>query len=283
MLTQKHDLAKNLRDRNPEILNSSYMNWFEVVFLSLIEGITEFLPVSSTGHLILTSAMFGIQDEGFVKAFNIIIQFGAILAVVYLYWKRFLPNMSFYKKIFVAFLPAAVIGLAVKSKIDLILGSVYVVAVSLILGGIILVWTDRKFESLSTSGKKTDDLSLVDCLKLAFIQCLAFVPGVSLSGATIVGGLFMGMKRKEAAEFSFFLAVPTLTGAAFVKSLKLIHDIDQSQIIFLIAGTVLSFIFALAAIRFFIGLVSSYGFKFFGYYRIIIGVGVLIAASLNRF
>lgn len=281
MLTQKHDLAKNLRDRNPEILNSSYMNWFEVVFLSLIEGITEFLPVSSTGHLILTSAMFGIQDEGFVKAFNIIIQFGAILAVVYLYWKRFLPNMTFYKKIFVAFLPAAVIGLAVKSKIDLILGSVYVVAVSLILGGIILVWTDRKFETLSASGKKTDDLSLVDCLKLGFIQCLAFIPGVSRSGATIVGGLFMGLNRKEAAEFSFFLAVPTLTGAAFVKSLKLIHDIDQSQIIFLIAGTVLSFLFALAAIRFFIGLVSSYGFKFFGYYRIIVGVAVLIAASLN--
>jgi len=257
------------------------MSWFETVFLSLIEGLTEFLPVSSTGHLILSSAMFGIQENQFVKSFNIIIQFGAILAVLFLYWRRFMPNLVFYKKILTAFLPAAIIGLAIKSKIDLILGSVYVVAVSLIIGGIILIWTDRKFDSLSINGKKTDDLTLIECLKLGFIQCLAFIPGVSRSGATIVGGLFMGMNRKEAAEFSFFLAVPTLSGAAFVKTLGIIKTIQQSEIIYLVAGTILSFVFALAAIRFFINLVGSYGYKHFGYYRIILGLCVLLFSLMN--
>lgn len=257
------------------------MSWFETVFLSLIEGLTEFLPVSSTGHLILTSAMFGIQEEGFVKSFNIIIQFGAILAVLVLYWRRFLPQLEFYKKLFVAFLPAAVIGLALKSKIDLILGSVHVVAVSLIIGGIILIWSDKKFAHLSQQGKPIDSLTWTDCLKLGLIQCLAFVPGVSRSGATIIGGLFLGLSRKEAAEFSFFLAVPTLTGAAFVKSLGVFRTIDSSQIVNLAVGTLLSFVFALAAIRFFINLVSSYGFKHFGYYRILLGAAVLAVAAVS--
>jgi len=255
------------------------MSWFEVVFLSLIEGLTEYLPVSSTGHLILTSAMLGLQEEGFIKSFNIIIQFGAILAVLVLYWRRFLPNLSFYKKIFIAFIPAAVIGLLVKSKIDLILGSVYVVAAALIVGGVVLIWSDRQFDSFSTDGKKIDELSWKDCLKLGLIQCFAFIPGVSRSGASIIGGLFLGMSRKEATEFSFFLAVPTLTGAAFVKSLGMVNTIEPSQIYLLVIGIFLSFVFAMGAIRFFIGMVSSYGFKHFGYYRIILGILVFIFAA----
>lgn len=252
------------------------MNWFNVVFLSLIEGLTEFLPVSSTGHLIVTSSIFGIQEEGFVKAFNIIIQFGAILSVLVLYWKRFLPSLNFYKKLIIAFLPAALIGLAVKSKIDALLESVQVVAWALLIGGVLLVLSDRFFSKLDQSGKTTEDLTWKDCLKIGMIQCFAFIPGVSRSAATILGGLSLGMNRKEAAEFSFFLAVPTLSGAALIKTLGVLKTLDPSQYLFLFAGTVLSFIFALAAIRFFIGVVSQFGFKFFGYYRIILGLGILI-------
>lgn len=253
------------------------MHMFEVFILSLVEGLTEFLPVSSTGHLILTSFFMGIQEEGFVKSFNIIIQFGAILSVLVLYWKRFLPNLEFYKKLFIAFLPAAVIGLAVKSKIDQILDSVVIVAVALIIGGVILVWSDYYFkEAEKNPRQKIVSLSWKDCLKLGLIQCFAFIPGVSRSAATILGGLYLGLSRKEAAEFSFFLAVPTLTGAAFIKSLGVIKTIEQDQIFLLFSGVVLSFFFALLAIKFFITIVSRYGFKHFGYYRIVLGTLILI-------
>jgi undecaprenyl-diphosphatase len=251
------------------------MNIFEVVILSLVEGLTEFLPVSSTGHLILTSALMGIQDEGFIKSFNIIIQFGAILSVLFLYWRQFLPNVKFYKKILVGFLPAAIIGLAVKSKIDAILGSVEVVAWALIIGGVILIISDRLLEKKSTP-KTVDNMSLLDSLKIGFIQCFAFIPGVSRSAATILGGVSLGLNRKEAAEFSFFLAVPTLTGAAALKTLGIIKTIQSDQVSLLILGTVLSFVFAVIAIKFFIRVVSQYGFSYFGYYRIALGIAILI-------
>jgi undecaprenyl-diphosphatase len=254
------------------------MTWIEALLLAFIEGLTEFLPISSTGHLILTSALLGIEEEGFVKSFNIIIQFGAILSVLFLYWRRFLPNLSFYKKVFVAFFPAAVIGLLVKDYIDAILGSVVVVAWALIIGGVLLIWTDNRFEVQKTSGRVVDDLNHKDCLKLGFIQCLAFIPGVSRSAATILGGLWLKMSRKEAAEFSFFLAVPTLTGASAVKALPLLKTIQPDQLGLLAFGILMSFIFALLAIRFFISLVSRYGFKHFGYYRILVGIAVLIFA-----
>jgi undecaprenyl-diphosphatase len=258
------------------------MSYVEVLILSFVEGLTEYLPISSTGHLIVTSALMGIQEEGFIKAFNIIIQFGAILAVLVLYWRRFLPNVSFYKKIIVGFLPAAVIGLAIKSKIDALLGSVTIVAIALIVGGIILIWSDRVFEKKSAANTKTiSDLSLIDCIKIGFIQCFAFIPGVSRSAATILGGLYFGMTRKEAAEFSFFLAVPTLTGAAALKTLGLIKTIEPDQWSLLLVGIVLSFIFAIFAIKFFISIVSRYGFKLFGYYRIIIGIVVLLLMRGN--
>jgi undecaprenyl-diphosphatase len=254
------------------------VNFIDVFILALIEGLTEFLPVSSTGHLILASAFMGIAEEGFVKSFNIIIQFGAIASVLVLYWRNFLPNIPFYKKLLVAFLPAAIIGLLVKSKIDLILGSVQVVAWALIIGGLILIASDFWFPQGNSekSLKRIEDLSLSDCLKLGILQCFAFIPGVSRSGATIVGGLWLKLSRKEAAEFSFFLAVPTLAGATLIKSLGLIKTIDSSQISFLLVGLILSFIFALIAIRFFIRMISRFGFKHFGIYRIIVGIFILI-------
>lgn len=252
------------------------MGFLEVIILSFIEGMTEYLPISSTGHLIITSALMGLQDEGFIKSFNIIIQFGAILSVLVLYWKRFLPNLNFYKKLVIGFLPAAIIGLLVKKKIDLILGSVQVVAWALIVGGILLILSDKKFAHQNSTGKTVDDLSWKDCLKIGFIQCFAFIPGVSRSAATILGGLSLGMNRRQAAEFSFFLAVPTLSGAALVKSLGLLSAIESSQIAYLGAGIVLSFFFALLAIQFFIELVSRFGFKHFGAYRIVLGVALLL-------
>jgi undecaprenyl-diphosphatase len=252
-----------------------HMNYYDVFILSLIEGLTEFLPISSTGHLIVASHFLGVKDEGFVKSFNIIIQFGAILSVLVLYWKRFLPNLAFYKKLFVAFLPAAVIGLLVKNRIDSILDSVTVVAWAFIIGGLVLIWSDRHFKDNEKS-KLISDLSWIDCVKLGLIQCFAFVPGVSRSGSTIIGGLFLGLGRKEAAEFSFFLAVPTLAGATFVKTLGIVRTLDTSHWELLLAGIVLSFIFAMLAIRFFIGVVSRFGFKYFGVYRILFGILLLV-------
>ncbi len=259
------------------------MNFIEVFWLSLVEGLTEFLPVSSTGHLILLSSFFGIQEEGFVKAFTIIIQFGAILAVVALYWKRFLPiRFEFYKKLFVAVLPAVVIGFAFKNKLDDLLDSSLLVATTFILGGVVLIWSDTKFKndgnSESKNKKQIEDLTLKECLALGFIQCLAMIPGTSRSGATIIGGLFLGLTRKAAAEFSFFLAVPTLTGAALLKTIKIMKTIEPAQYQFLGLGLVLSFIFALMSVKVMIGLVSRYGYKHFGYYRIIFGIIIFYIA-----
>lgn len=250
------------------------MSYFQALLLSIIEGLTEFLPVSSTGHLIIASAMMGLEHDTFVTSFNIIIQFGAILSVLVLYWRRFLPNVEFYKKLIVAFLPAAVIGLLLKDHIDAVLHSVDIVAWALIIGGIILIWTDRKF--VPKVPKNLDSLSLLDCLKLGLIQCLAFIPGVSRSGATILGGLYIGLSRKESAEFSFFLGVLTLSGASLIKSLKIFPTLEAHTWGILLFGILASFIFALIAIRFFLDLVSRYGFKHFGYYRIGLGVLILI-------
>ncbi len=252
------------------------MSWWEVLVLSLVEGLTEFLPVSSTGHLILTSAFLGISDEGFVKSFNIIIQSGAILSVLVLYWRRFLPNLEFYKKIVVAFIPAAVIGLVVKQKIDLLLDSVLVVSISLILGGLILIWADSYFERNEKTKKSIQELSLKDCLILGLIQCFAFVPGVSRAGATILAGLSLGLTKKEAAEFSFFLAVPTLVGASLVKGMGLFTTLTPEQWTPLLGGILLSFVFATVAIRFFLKLLEKFGLKHFGYYRIALGAVCLI-------
>lgn len=253
------------------------MSWFVVLVLSFIEGLTEFLPVSSTGHLILTSAIMGINEDVFIQNFNIIIQFGAILSVVVLYWRRFFPiRPLFYAKLFVSFLPAAVLGLLLKSRIEAMLGSVAVVAWALIVGGVLLILFDRRAGKQKPS-VTIASLSWVQCLILGVIQCLAFIPGVSRSGATILGGLGLGLSREEATEFSFFLAVPTLMAAGLYKTWKLLPTLEVSQAGELAVGTFLSFIFALLAIRFFIRLVARFGLQHFGTYRIVLGVAILAA------
>ncbi len=252
------------------------MDYLHAIILGFVEGLTEFLPISSTGHMIITSSILGIHDNEFIKAFEVIIQFGAILSVLVLYWKRFLPTWNFYKKLFIAFLPTAIIGFIVKDFVDQMLESVTVVAWSLIVGGFVLIWTDKVFAKLMHSGKKVDELTSIDSVKLGLFQSIAMIPGVSRSAATIVGGLLMGMNRKEAAEFSFFLAVPTMAAATLYKLIKIHDKIQLEQINFLILGCVVAFIVAMFAIKFFIGIVSRYGFKAFGYYRIALGALILI-------
>lgn len=252
------------------------MSFLHAIILGIIEGVTEFLPISSTGHMVIASSMMGIEDSAFTKAFEVIIQFGAILSVLVLYWKRFLPEWGFYKKLLVAFLPTAVIGFVVKDVVDQLLGSVQIVAWALIVGGVILIWSDRVFAHLTALGRKTSDLTYIDSLKLGLFQAIAMIPGVSRSAATIMGGLTLGMNKKEAAEFSFFLAVPTMAAASGYKLLKIYKTIDPSQISLLLVGCLVAFIVAMLAIKFFIGIVARYGFKGFGYYRIALGIVILI-------
>ncbi|MEQ1874995.1 MAG: undecaprenyl-diphosphate phosphatase [Bdellovibrionia bacterium] len=247
------------------------MSWFQAAILALVEGITEYLPISSTGHLILTSALMGLNEDSFVKSFNIIVQFGAILSVVVLYWRRLIAPASFYAKIAVGFLPAAVIGLLVKDKVDAILGSVETVGAALFLGGIVLIVFDKKFGK-SKSGGTVAELSYRDALLIGLCQCFAFVPGVSRSAASILGGIAFGLTRKEAAEFSFFLAVPTLAGATLIKSLKLAPQITSDQIGILLFGNIISFVVGCLAIKSFIGFLSKRGFFVFGIYRIALGI-----------
>lgn len=248
------------------------MSYFNILILSFIEGLTEFLPVSSTGHLILTNHFLGLEATEFSKAFDVIIQFGAIAAVLVIYKERFKFNLEFYKKLLIGFLPAAVIGFLAKKLVSDMMESARVVAWALIVGGIIMIITDWIFSNKMDEEQKIDNKK---SFLIGLSQCLALVPGVSRSAATIVSGQLVGLNKKDAAEFSFFLAVPTLTAATFYKLWK-IRDILQSEHISqLVVGTILSFIFALFAIRFFITLVKKYGFKWFGIYRILIGAVVL--------
>lgn len=257
------------------------MSFFEAFLLGVIEGLTEFLPISSTGHMVLTSWALGIAHDPFVKSFEVIIQAGAIATVVIMYWRRFLPNLSFYKKIFIAFVPTAIIGFLLKDFVDLWLGNVALVAWALILGGFFLIWLDRspRFRTTSLEGRGVDDLSWKDCFWLGVIQCFALVPGVSRSGATISGGLILGMSRREAAEFSFFLAVPTMAAATCYKLFKLyrspeVFGAEEMQL--LAVGFVTALIVAGLAIKAFLGLLQRFGFAAFGWYRVILGVGILL-------
>lgn len=257
------------------------MSWWDVLILSFVEGITEFLPVSSTGHLILTSAILGIEDNPLINNFNVIIQFGAILSVVVLYRNTFLTaGLEFYKKLVVGFLPAGVLGFLFKKHIESLLSDVSVVAYALFVGGILLILIDRKQKAEQNSDSKKE-ISYRDAFLIGVVQCFAFVPGVSRSAATILGGLSLGHSRKTAAEFSFFLAVPTLTGATVLKTIKLLPTLDSSQASLLLGGIVLSFIFALIAIRFFIQWISKHSFAAFGVYRILIGGAILILLAMG--
>ncbi len=250
------------------------MDYFQAVVLAIVEGLTEFLPVSSTGHLIIVSSFFGIAQESFTKLFTIVIQLGTILSVLVLYWKRFFQSIDFYLKLFVAFLPAVVLGLLFSDLIDELLESPLVVAISLIIGGFILLKVDEWFKSSSE-----EKISYLTALKIGFFQTLAMVPGVSRSGASIVGGMTQGLLRTTAAEFSFFLAVPTMLGATLKKTYDYYQDgfvLSSEQINLLIIGNVIGFLVAILAIKSFIGYLSEHGFKVFGYYRIIFGIFIFV-------
>ena len=255
------------------------MNFWDAFLLSIIEGITEFLPISSTGHMVLYSAFVGNQENPFVKNFEVIIQLGAILSILFLYRSKLKWDFNFYKKIMFAFLPTAVIGFLLKKNVDQWLGSVSLVAWALIIGGIILIWSDKKFSKQLTTGKKIDDLNWIQCVLLGICQSFALVPGVSRSGATIIGGLFMGLSQKEAAEFSFFLAVPTMMAATGYKLIKIAPTITSDQIQILLFGSVVSFVVAMMAVKFFITWISQNGFKVFGFYRVILGLIILFAVN----
>ena len=269
------------------------MTIWETIIIAIVEGLTEFLPVSSTGHMIIAQNLLGVESTDFVKAFTFIIQFGAILSVVCLYWKRFfrlnhtpapqgasslrrlLHKFDFYWKLLVAFIPAALLGFLFSDKIDALLESVVVVAVMLVIGGIFMLFCDRIF----SKGSEQTELTEKRAFLIGLFQCIAMIPGVSRSMATIVGGMAQKLTRKAAAEFSFFLAVPTMFAATVYKMAKLFMDGGTTVIVDnlapLIVGNVVAFIVALLAIKFFISYVTKYGFKLFGYYRIIVG-GVLL-------
>lgn len=251
------------------------------MLLALVEGLTEYLPISSTGHLILSSWMLGIHEDPFVKDFTIMVQFGAILAVVVLYWRRFILNVRIYPQIVFGFLPAAVVGLSVKDHIDALLGNVWVVGVALFVGGILLVMTDRWIRHLKTRVNLLEELPPRSALTIGIFQCLAFIPGVSRSAATIWGGLYKGLSLELATIFSFFLAVPTLTGASFIKLMKIWPNITPEQTHLILWGNVASFVVGALAIKGFVHLVSRYGLKYFGYYRIILGLAVLIVLAMG--
>lgn len=253
------------------------MNTFQAIIIAIIEGITEFLPVSSTGHMILASSFFGIEDDKFTKLFTVFIQLGAILSVVVLYFKRFFQSFDFYFKILVAFIPAVVFGLLFSKKIDALLESPLTVAISLLLGGIVLLKVDDWFTN-AEEVQTAKEISYAQALKIGLFQCLAMVPGVSRSGASIVGGMSQKLSRTTAAEFSFFLAVPTMLGATLKKCYDYYQDglvLSDDQINFLIIGNSVAFIVALLAIKSFIGFLTKNGFKVFGYYRIIAGIVLL--------
>lgn len=258
------------------------MSVWHAIILAIIEGITEFLPVSSTGHMIIGSSFMGIASSEYVKMFTVAIQFGAILSVLVLYWKRFMQSVDFYIKLFIAFLPAAFFGLLLDDYIDALLDNPWVVAINLILGGIFLVFVDRIFAE-NEELQVDQSISKRKALFIGFFQVIAMIPGVSRSAATIIGGLTQKLNRKNAAEFSFFLAVPTMLAATGYKMLKYQLDVGFSMgdVKMLLLGNVLAFVVALLAIKGFIGFLTKYGFKFFGYYRIIVGLVLIIVLSLG--
>jgi undecaprenyl-diphosphatase len=258
------------------------MTFLEAIVLAIIEGITEFLPVSSTGHMIIASHVMGMEQSNFLKMFTVAIQFGAILSVVLVYFKRFLKDMKFYYLLAFSFLPTGIIGLSLKSHVDALLENVWVVAISLLLGGIVLLFVDKYFAKNEEEG--IEEVSYKTGFIIGIIQSIAMIPGVSRSAATIIGGLSQKLTRKAAAEFSFFLAVPTMFGAT-VKSLwdekDALLESSNNEWILLLLGNVIAFIVAYLAIKSFIGFLSKNGFKVFGIYRIIIGVILLLMLVLN--
>ncbi|MBS1627812.1 MAG: undecaprenyl-diphosphate phosphatase [Bacteroidetes bacterium] len=260
------------------------MDFIQTIIIAIIEGLTEFLPVSSTGHMIITSSIMGIEKNAFVKLFEIAIQLGAILSVVVLYWKKFFDfsKWQFYLKLIVAVIPALILGKLLADKIDALLESPITVAISLIAGGIILLFIDKVFTKSTIKEEK--DITYAKGFIIGIWQCLAMIPGVSRSAASIIGGMQQKLNRKVAAEFSFFLAVPTMAAATGYKLLKTYKETpeiikDKHNLMLLGIGNLVAFIVAMLAVKFFIGYLQKHGFKMFGWYRIIVGVIVLILIS----
>lgn len=257
------------------------MSILQSIILAIIEGITEFLPISSTGHLIIGSSIFGISHHPFTKLFTVVIQLGAILSVVVLYWKHFFQTLDFYFKLLVAFIPAVIFGVLFNDYIDALLENVAVVGLTLFLGGVLFLFIDRLFNE---TDKIEKTLSYSAALKIGLFQVISMIPGVSRSAATIIGGLTQKLSRKNAAEFSFFLAVPTMFGATAKKMLNYYKDgisLNPHEINLLILGNVVAFLVAMLAIKTFIGYLTNNGFKIFGYYRIAVGLTILILYFLG--
>ena len=271
------------------------MTILESIILAIVEGLTEFLPVSSTGHMILTEGILGMESTAYLKAFTVMIQFGAILSVVVYYFRRFLPfpilglkpdpttslgGWRLYGLMIVGCIPAAILGALFNETIDTLLGSTWVVLGMLFLGGILMIYFDRIF-----TNKTERPVQVQNAFIIGLFQCLAMIPGVSRSMATIFGGMQQGLTRRQAAEFSFFLAVPTMFGATLLKGYKLYKELGvavfQENWQTLLIGNVVAFVVALLAIKFFIDFVTKYGFRVFGYYRILLSVGVAIALLLG--
>ncbi|MFT3737137.1 MAG: undecaprenyl-diphosphate phosphatase [Breznakibacter sp.] len=272
------------------------MTIFEAIVLAIVEGLTEFLPISSTGHMIIAQKLLGMESTDFVKLFTVGIQLGAILSVVLLYWKKFLDPLTehkagegvsfwkkfetkfrFYLKLFVAFIPSAIIGLLCKSYIDQMLESVLVVAISLVLGGIVLLFVDKWFKN----NNDQQETSYSKALKIGFFQVISMIPGVSRSAATIIGGLSQKLSRKAAAEFSFFLAVPTMAAATGYELFQTYDKISSSDIPIFLTGNLVAFVVAMLAIKGFISYLTKHGFKVFGYYRIVVGLLIIVLLALG--
>ena len=257
------------------------MNLIQAIILGIVEGITEFLPVSSTGHLILTSKLLLPHDTDYTKTFEIVIQFAAILAVFTLYYKRFMVGIQIYLKLAIAFLPTGLIGIVAYKYIKEYLMNPFVVCLSLVLGGLVLIifdkWTEKKSEY-----KNIEDISYKGAFTIGLIQCVSMIPGVSRSAATIFGGIFKGFDRKQAAEFSFLLAIPTMTAATGYDLFKHRSELTSEKWSMLAIGGAVAFVFAILAVKAFISYLTKHGFKYFGLYRILLGVAFLILAlALN--
>lgn len=253
------------------------MNTIQAIIISIVEGLTEFLPVSSTGHMIITQGILGIKSDEFIKLFTVCIQFGAILSVLVMYWKRFFQTWEFYWKLLVAFLPAAIIGFLAGDLIDSFLENVWVVSIMLVVGGVFMLFVDKWFNNPA----KDQTITYKKSFMIGLAQCVAMIPGVSRSMATIVGGMTQKLSRKTAAEFSFFLAVPTMAAASGYKLLKTFTSESGMQLLSdnlatLLIGNLVAFIVAILAIKFFISFLTKYGFKAFGYYRIVVGLLIII-------
>jgi undecaprenyl-diphosphatase len=257
------------------------MSIFDTIIIAIIEGITEFLPISSTGHMIIASSFMGIAKDDFTKLFEIAIQLGAIMSVVVIYWKKFFPlnRWNFYIKLIVAVIPALVLGFIFSKKIDALLESPLTVSITLLLGGIVLLFIDKLFKAPTV--EREEQISLSKAFMIGLWQCLAMIPGTSRSAASIIGGMQQNLNRKLAAEFSFFLAVPTMAAATGYKLLKAYKEnpellTNKDNLIALAIGNLVAFVVAIIAIKFFIGFLQKHGFRLFGWYRIIAGIILLV-------